>query len=153
MRASSVVEPRSRGRPASSEAGPRPRGATDPRARQNLARGGDRPPSETEPHPRGRPALERGGGLPVRCRAPRAKRSSARGWLGRLSSGSLGPPGPWAREFALRVFWVCLRFFFVSCEGKWVFPGCLGNPFGCPRQCQCSLYGHQSSSSLTNEAY
>jgi hypothetical protein len=92
--------------------GASPEVATDPRARRNLARGGDRPSSEKEPHPRVRPALERGGGLPVRCCAPRAKQSSARGWLGRLSGGSLGPPGSWAREFALRVFWVRLRFVF-----------------------------------------
>jgi hypothetical protein len=66
-------------------------GASSPRERRDLTRGG-------------RPALELGGGLPVQCRDPRVKWSSARGWLGRLFGGSLGPPGPWAREFILRVF-------------------------------------------------
>jgi hypothetical protein len=83
---------------------PRPRGRPAPERGGTSLEGGDRPSSEAKPHPRGRPALERGKGLPVRFRAPRAKRSSARGWLGRLSGGPLGPPGPWAREFILRVF-------------------------------------------------
>jgi hypothetical protein len=96
------------------------------RSRLELARGGVQPPSEAESHPRGRLALERGGVLPSRHRAPRAKRSSARGWLGRLCGG------PWAREFILRVF--LGSFAFVFYEGKWVFPGCLGDPYGCPRQ-------------------
>jgi hypothetical protein len=117
--------------------GPRARqnlteGATGPRARWNLTRGGDCPSSEAGPHPRGPPALERGRGLLVRCRTPRAKQSSARGWLGRLSGGPLGPPGPWAREFILSVFEVCLCF--VFCESKWVFPDFLGDPYGCHQQ-------------------
>jgi hypothetical protein len=90
-------------------------GASSPRARCNLTRGGAQPPSEAEPHPRGRPALERGGVLPMRHRAPRAKRSSARGLLGRLS-GRL-----WSRGFILRVF--LGSFVFVFYEGKRVFPG------------------------------
>jgi hypothetical protein len=85
-------------------------GATGPRARLNLARGGIQPPSEAEPHPRGRPALERGGGLPVQCRVLRAKQSSARGWLSRLSGGPLGPTGPWAHE--------CFRFVCVLFSAK-----------------------------------
>jgi hypothetical protein len=88
---------------SSSEAGPHPRGDRPSSEAEPHPRG-DQPSSEAGPHPRGRPALERGGGLLVRCRAPRAKRSSARGWLGRLSDGPLGPPGPWAREFILSVF-------------------------------------------------
>jgi hypothetical protein len=67
-----------------------------------------------------------GDGDAVRHRAPRAKRSSARGWLGRLSSG------PWARGFISRVF--LGSFAFVFYEGKRVFLGCLGDPYGCPRQ-------------------
>jgi hypothetical protein len=89
---------------SSSEAEPHPRGETGHRARRTLTRGGDQPSSEVEPHPRGRPTLEQGGGLPVQCHAPRAKQSSARAWLGRLSGGPLGPPGPWPREFILHVF-------------------------------------------------
>jgi hypothetical protein len=56
MRSLSEAEPRSRGRLAPERGGTSPEGATGPRARQNLARGGDLPPSETETHPRGRPA-------------------------------------------------------------------------------------------------
>jgi hypothetical protein len=78
----------------------------------------------------------------VRCRAPRAKRSSARGWLGRLSGGPLGPPGPWAREFTLRVY---VRLRFVFCESEWVFPGRLGDPYGYPRHIGLS------SSTRTND--
>jgi hypothetical protein len=62
----------------------------------------------------------------MRHRTPRAKRSSARGWLGRL------PGGPWARRFISRVF--LGSFAFVFYEGKRVFPICLGDPYGCPRQ-------------------
>jgi hypothetical protein len=79
VRSSSEIEPRSRGRSALNREGASLEGASSPRARRNLTRGGDQPPSEAGPHPRGRPALERGGVLPVRHRAPRAKRSSARG--------------------------------------------------------------------------
>jgi hypothetical protein len=61
----------------------------------------------------------------VRHRAPRAKRSSARERLGRLFGG------PWARGFILRVF--LGLFVFVFYEGKWVLPGCLGDPYGRPR--------------------
>jgi hypothetical protein len=123
-RSSSEAEPRSRGRSALDQDGTSLEEASSPRARRSPARGGDRPSSEAEPHPRGRPAIGRGGVLPVRHRAPLAKRSSARGWLGRLSGG------PWARGFILRVF--LGSFAFVFYEGKWVFPGCLGDPYGCP---------------------
>jgi hypothetical protein len=101
-------------------------GASGPRARRNPARGGVRPSSEAEPHPRGRLALERGEVVPVRRRTPRAKRNSARGWPGRLSGG------PWVHGFVLRVFLGSLAFVFY--EFKRVFPGCLGDPHGCPRQ-------------------
>jgi hypothetical protein len=57
-------------------------GASSPRARQSLARGGVQPSNEAESHPRGRPSLEQGGALSVWCRIPRAKRSFARGGLG-----------------------------------------------------------------------
>jgi hypothetical protein len=113
------------------------------------------PSSETETCSRGRLALDRdgasregGGGRPAperdkaqlegaidprarricsrRCRTPRADQSSARGWLGRLSDG------PWARRFVLCA---CLGLFvFVFYEFKRVFPGCLGDLYGCPRQ-------------------
>jgi hypothetical protein len=126
VRSSSEAEPLSRGRSALDRDGTLLEVASSPRARRNPARGGVQPPSEAEPHPRGRPALARGGVLPVRCRAPRAKRSSARGWLGRL------PGGPWARGFISRVF--LGSFAFVFYEGKRVFPICLGDPYGCPRQ-------------------
>jgi hypothetical protein len=78
------------------------------------------------PHSRGRSTLERGGFIPRQRRTPRAEQSSARGWLGRFSDGS------WARGFVL---FVCLCLFaFVFHEFKRVSPGCLGHPYGCPRQ-------------------
>jgi hypothetical protein len=121
---SSETETCSRGRSAPDRDGASLEGASSPRARRDPTRGGDRPSSEAEPHPRGRPALERGRVVPVRYRAPRAKRSSARGWLGRLYGG------PWARGFILRVFLDSFAFVFYEC--KRVFPGCLGDPHGCP---------------------
>jgi hypothetical protein len=131
-------------------------GAFSPRARRNPARGGAQPPSEAESCSRGRPAPERGGTSPegttsprarqslsVRCRAPRTKRSSARGWPGRLSDGS------WALGFISRV--LLGSFAFVFYEGKRVFPGYLGDPYGCPRQSwptavsALTVVGHGSS--------
>jgi hypothetical protein len=105
------MEPHSRGRPALERSG--------------IPLEGRQPSSEAEPHPRGRLALERGEVLPVRRRLPRAKRSCARGCPGRLAGG------PWAREFILLV--LLGSFVFVFYEGKRVFPGCLGNLYGCPR--------------------
>jgi hypothetical protein len=123
---SSETETCSRGRSTLDQDGASLEGASSPRARRSPARGGDRPSSEAESHPRGRPALERGGVVLVRRRTPRAKRSSARGWLGRLSCGT------WAHGFILRVF--LGSFAFVFYERKRAFPGCLGDPYGCPRQ-------------------
>jgi hypothetical protein len=113
------------------------KGAFSSRPRRVLARGGAQPSSEAEPRSRGRPAPERSGTSPegaigLRARrgftsaapTPRAKRSSARGWLGRLSGG------PWARGFILCV--LLGSFEFVFYKGKRVFPGCLGDPYGCP---------------------
>jgi hypothetical protein len=79
---SSEVEPCSRGRPALERGEASPKGASSPRARWNLTRGGVQPSNEAEPHPMGHPALERGRVSLLRCCAPRAKRSFARGWLG-----------------------------------------------------------------------
>jgi hypothetical protein len=82
MMPSSKRESRSRGRLALDLDGASLEGASSPRARRNLTRGGgpramrnltrggDRPSSEAEPHPRGRPALERGEVVPVRRRTP-----------------------------------------------------------------------------------
>jgi hypothetical protein len=79
---SSKRESRSRGRLALDLDGASLEGASSPRARRNLTRGGgpramrnltrggDRPSSEAEPHPRGRPTLERGEVVPVRRRTP-----------------------------------------------------------------------------------
>jgi hypothetical protein len=101
-------------------------GASSPRVMRTPARGGIRSSSDAEPHPWGRPALKRGEVVPVRCRTSRAKRSSTRGWLSWL------PGGLWVCGFILRV---CLdSFAFVFYECKRVFPGCLGDPHGCPRQ-------------------
>jgi hypothetical protein len=107
-------------------------GAFGSRSRRGLTRGGrpalERggvPSSETDPHSRGRSTHERGGFVQRRRCTPRAERSSARGWLGRSSDG------PWARGFVLCM---CLGLFaFVFYEFKRVSPGCLGDPYGCPR--------------------
>jgi hypothetical protein len=121
---SSETETRSRGRSALNRDGDLARGGVQPPSDAESRSRGRPAPSEAEPHPRGQPTLERGGVLPVQHRALRAKRSSARGWLGRLFGG------PWAREFILRVF--LGSFAFVFYEGKRVFLGCLGDPYGCP---------------------
>jgi hypothetical protein len=59
-----------------SRGGDSPEGASVPRARRRIARGGVRPSSETETRPRGRQALERDGESPERALGPRARRSS-----------------------------------------------------------------------------
>jgi hypothetical protein len=82
VRDSSEAEPRPRGCPALERGEASPEGASSPRVRRNLTRGGVQHSTEAKPHPRGRPALERGGVSLVRCRGTRAKRSFARGWLG-----------------------------------------------------------------------
>jgi hypothetical protein len=50
-------------------------GASNPRARWSLTRGGVQPSSEAESDPRGRPALERGRVSPEGAYSPRARRS------------------------------------------------------------------------------
>jgi hypothetical protein len=93
------------------------RGGFSPRARRTSPEGG----SALErggPHPRGLSALERGG--------PRL-----RGRLGQLFRWAA-----WATRVAITlcVFWVCgLVCVCVFYEIRWVFPGCLGDPYGCPR--------------------
>jgi hypothetical protein len=64
MRASSEAEPRSRGRPAPERGGTPLEGASSPRARWNLTRGGDQPSSEVEVCQCGTVPLERRGVLP-----------------------------------------------------------------------------------------
>jgi hypothetical protein len=54
-------------------------GPRGPRARRNLARGGDQPSSRAEPYPRGRPALEQGGTSLEEATSPRAGRNPTRG--------------------------------------------------------------------------
>jgi hypothetical protein len=58
---SSETITRSRGRSALDRGGIPPEGATDPRARWNLTRGGDRPSSEAELYRCGTVPLERSG--------------------------------------------------------------------------------------------
>jgi hypothetical protein len=106
---------------------------------------------EAEPRPRGRPALERGGTSPEGVSIPRLRRSLVSAVL-RLSSeaefrpkvagadysgGALGPLGPWAPAAGLWSSWACIivvgSFVFVICKRKWGSPGCLGDPYGCPR--------------------
>jgi hypothetical protein len=106
--------------------------------------GGVQPPSEAESRSRGRPTLERDGTSPEGATGPRARRSCT-GVAPCPSSGAEFRPtvarpivwwvvGPWIC-FA-RVFrFVCVCFFY---EFKWVFPGCLGDPHGCPRHTPCA---------------
>jgi hypothetical protein len=121
-RDSSEAEPHPRGRPALERGGDSPVGASSPRARQNLTRGG-------------RPPLERGGVSLVRCCAPRAKRSFARGWPGLAAL-----VGRWGRQvrgplpLGHECVFVFCEFVCIICERNGVSPGCLGDPYGCPRQ-------------------
>jgi hypothetical protein len=61
MRSSSEAEPCSRGRLALGRGGTSPEGATGPRARRKLTRGGDQPSSEAEVSQCGSVPLERSG--------------------------------------------------------------------------------------------
>jgi hypothetical protein len=119
-------------------------GALGSRSRQSLARG-RRPAPERGGVPlEGRPTLERDGTSPEGKTGPRARRSCT-GVAPCPSSGAEFRPtvarpivwwvvGPWIC-FA-RVFrFVCVCFFY---EFKWVFPGCLGDPHGCPRHTPCA---------------
>jgi hypothetical protein len=107
----------------------------EPQARRRLTRGGVQPSSEAEPHSRGRPPLERGGVSLVRCCAPRAKRSFARGWPGLAAL-----VGRWGRQvrgplpLGHECVFVFCEFVCIICERNGVSPGCLGDPYGCPRQ-------------------
>jgi hypothetical protein len=69
MRASSEAGSRSRGCLALERGGASPEGASNPRVRRSLTRGGVQPSSEAESRPRG-------------ASSPRAKHSFARGGLG-----------------------------------------------------------------------
>jgi hypothetical protein len=114
---------RRRAHEALERGGTPPEGVTAPRARRNLARGGAQPPSEAEVCPCSAAPLERSGVL------------LEGGWavclVGRRGYQGRGP-SRWAVSFVLSVFWVRLHFVFY--KRKWVFPGCLGDPYGCPRQ-------------------
>jgi hypothetical protein len=84
--------------------------ASDPRAKQNLTRGGDRPTSKAD--------LYRGGAVP-------------------LEQSGVPPEGGWADCLTGRGFISCAclgSFAFIFNEFKRVSPGCLGDPHGCPRQ-------------------
>jgi hypothetical protein len=99
MRSSSEVEPRSRGCPAPERGGTSLEGASSPRARRYLTRGGDQPSSEAEVCQRGVVPLERSGVPPeggwVDCLVGRW------GYLGR---------GPVSLSYACFRF-VCILFF------------------------------------------
>jgi hypothetical protein len=95
-----------------------PEGVTNPRAKRNLTRGGDRPSSEVEPHPRGRPTLERGGVSLVRRCDPRAKRSFTRGQLGPTALVGRGPlPLGHDRFECILGLWIHLSLFFTKVNG------------------------------------
>jgi hypothetical protein len=121
---SSETETRSRGllalnRHGASREGGRPapkrgrvllEGASVPRARWNLTRGGDWPSSEARLYWGGPVSLERSGVPPE---GGQADCLVGRGFVLRVRSG---------------------LFAFVFYEFKRVSPGCLGDPHGCPRQ-------------------
>jgi hypothetical protein len=70
--------------------------------------------------------------------------SSARGWLGRLLDG------PWVRGFVLGA---CLgSFAFIFYEFKRVSPGCLGDPYGCPRHRVGGPIPHRPASTRSSGA-
>jgi hypothetical protein len=109
-----------------------------------LTRGGVQPSSEVEPHPRGRLALERSETSPEGASSPRARRTSPEGASSPRArqsfvSAVLCPSSeaefrPWVAGPTFLVgHWGhqgCLCFAFY--ERKWVFPGFLGDPYGCP---------------------
>jgi hypothetical protein len=100
------------GRPAPERGGIPLEGAPNPRARQNLTRGGDRPSSEAKFYQCGTATLERSGVPPKGVQA-----------------ACLAGCGSMSLTYAR-----CqVQSFFISYEGKWVSPGCLGDPYGCPR--------------------
>jgi hypothetical protein len=93
VRSSNEAELHPRGRLALERGGASPEGATSPRARRKLTRGGDRSSSEAEPHPRGRPALERGGASPEGATSPRARQKLTRGGDRSSSEAEPNPRG------------------------------------------------------------
>jgi hypothetical protein len=138
VRALSEAESRSRGRPSLEGGGDSPEGASSPRARRSLARGGVQPSSEAESHPRGRPALERGGVSLVRCCVHGAKRSFARGGWGCLfwwaaEAARVVGPCHWAVIVLGAFYCFCEFVFFCYLRKKMGFPGYLGDPYGRPR--------------------
>jgi hypothetical protein len=74
-----------------------PEGASTPRARRKITRGGTRPSSEADDRSRGLQPLERGGGSPEGAPSPQARRRIARGvsrlvgWWAVMVSLSCGP--------------------------------------------------------------
>jgi hypothetical protein len=104
----------------------------DPSSEANLTRGGAQPSSEAD--------LTQGGAQPS------SEANITRGGAQPSSEADLTRGGGWAERFrwavgatgvavTLCVFWacglVCVCSFY---EIRWVSPGCLGDPYGCPRQ-------------------
>jgi hypothetical protein len=126
-----------------------------------LTRGGVQPPNEAEPHPRGRLSLERSGTSPKGASNPQVKRTSPegassprarRGFISAVLCPSseaefrlrvVGPTvlvGRWGhlgRDYVARVLGLRICLCFAFYERKWVFPGFLGDPYGCPRNFLC----------------
>jgi hypothetical protein len=75
-----------------------PEGASSPRARRNLTRGGGggQALERGRPHLRGRPNLERGGTSPEGATGPRARRSFASAVLRPSSEAEFRPRAPGA---------------------------------------------------------
>jgi hypothetical protein len=108
---------------------------TNPRARQNLTRGGeegDQPSSEVESHPRR--DLTRGGvqpssevGLVSATLCPsseaefRSRTAEPTALVGRWGHQGRGP-GRWAVIYLEGVLGLRTRLCFVVCESKWVSP-------------------------------
>jgi hypothetical protein len=127
--ASSEAENRPRGRQALERGGDWPEGASCPRVRRRLARGGVTPSSEAETLRRGARSSSE---TEIRPRGTAADRLVGRcGFLGREPSFVLGC------SYAERVCdlracgYVCLCFIIFR-KGR--LPRLLGDPYGCPQQ-------------------
>jgi hypothetical protein len=129
------------------------RGGVRPSSGRSLTRGGHPALERSGVSLEGRPALERSGVSPEGASGPRARRSLGDMAVYPSSEAGFRSRGAWADRFGgpprlLRAVGPChravivlgvtydlwARLCFVICERKWVFPGYLGDPYGCPRQ-------------------
>jgi hypothetical protein len=136
---SSETKTHSRGARPSTEARPRVRGGVHPPSEAESCSRVVRPSSKTEPRSRGRQTHGRGGlyqgiAVPLERSGVPLEGGCADCLTGRGSVGSF-----------VRVF--RFVFVFVFYEFKRVPPGCLGDPYGCPRQFPFDATSHPPSTS------